>query len=561
MAILMAFAGSLLFFGCGKESPAPEESTVLWGQTSRIVGFDPVGTGDLASSRAMQMVYEGLLQYDYTARPYVLKPLLAESMPEVSDDGLTYRFTLRKGIFFDDDPCFPNGEGRELTAEDVAYSIKRLADVNTLSSGYWTVRGKIVGLDGFRDSSSGNPACYDQDVAGLQVEGRYELTIRLTEPYPQFPYVLAMHYLSVVPREAVDHYGDGFASHPVGTAAYRLRQWTRNYRVEYERNPAWDKHGRSEPRPQIERIVHHVIGDATTQWLMFASGKLDLISLTPDQYDSVLLPNAQLPADLAASGVQLHRTPTLDVYYIGFNMEDPLVGKNKALRQALSCAFDHESWVQLYNHQVEALHGPVPAPLQAARTDDAAYGFNLERARKLLADAGYPGGIDPATGRRLVLTMDTAGGDSAQQRQSNQLIASFMERIGVVLNINYSNRPTFFERVRRGDVQLFRLSWIADYPDEHNFLQLFYGPNAHGSNRANYRNPDYDKLFESFMVLPPSAEREALAARMVDMVVEDCPWIFTHQPVDTVLAGPRLENHVPHAFPGGMARHYRLKND
>jgi len=547
--------------GCHGTAEDQEPERVLHGQTGRIAGFDPVATGDLASSRAIQMVYEGLLQYDYAARPYALRPLLAETMPSVSEDGLTYAFTLRKGIFFCDDPCFPNGEGREVTAEDVVYSIKRLADINTLSSGYWAVRGKIEGLDRFRSESAIRPDCYDDPVSGLQVVDRYTLVIKLSEPYPQFPYVLAMHYFSVVPREAVDYYGDDFASHPVGTAAYRLQEWQRNYRVEYALNPAWEQHHGSDVPPSIQRIIHYVIGDAATQWMMFLTGQLDLISLTPDQYDSVLLPGTGLPENLIDAGVQLHQTPNLDVYYIGFNMEDPVVGTNKALRQALSCAFNHEAWEQLYNHQVKSMFGPVPLPLQAARTDKGAYGFDLEKGRRLMEEAGYPNGIDPATGRRLVLTLDSADADNAQQRQSNQLIVSFMEQLGVVLKVNYSNRPAFFERVRRGDVQLFRLSWIADYVDEQNFLQLFYGPNAHGCNRSNYRNSDYDKLFEAFMLLNPGTERDELADRMVDRIVEDCPWIFLHQPVETVLTSRRLENYIPHAFPGGMARYYQWNND
>jgi len=564
MAHCWLFLGSLLFSGCGDNgelhSHDGQNESVMYGQTARILGFDPVATGDLASSRAMQRVYEGLLQYDYQARPYKLVPLLAESMPEVSEDGLTYTFRLCKGIYFTDDPCFPNGEGRELTAEDVVYSIKRLADLNTLSSGYWTVRGKIEGLDAFRENSANRPECYRNVVSGLQVLDRYTVAIRLTAPYPQFLYVLSMHYCSVVPQEAVLFYKVDFVNHPVGTAAYRLKRWQRNYRIEYERNPAWDKHGRSDPRPAIDRLVDYIVNDGTTQWLMFCSGQLDKIGLTADQCETMLLPNAELPPELEAQGIQLHQTPRLDVYYIGFNSEDPVVGKNKALRQALSCAFDHETWVRFFHHQVQPMYGPVPLPLKAGRTEPGSYGFDLAKAKRLLVEAGYPDGVDPQTGRRLVLTLDSAGADNTQSRQSNELLCSFMEELGISLKVNYSNRPTFFERVRRGDVQLFRLSWIADYSDEHNFLQLFYGPNAHGSNRANYQNFAYDKLFDSFMLLEPSPEREILAKQMVDILIEDCPWIFMHQPVDTVLTNRRVKNYVPHAFPGGMTKYVKLEN-
>lgn len=565
LAFIMAVAGSFLFAGCGDgrlNADSLGGDSVLRGTTARIIGFDPVATGDLASSRAMPRIYEGLFEYDYLARPYQVKPLLAESMPEMSADGLTYTFRIRRGICFSDDPCFPGGEGRELTAADVVYSIKRLADLNTLSAGYWTVRGKIEGLDAFRAASEGRPECYGDVVSGLQALDPYTLRIKLIEPYPQFMWVMAMHYFGVVPHEAVDWYGEAFVNHPVGTGAYRLKEWQRNYRIEYERNPAWVKHGRTDSLPPstFDRIVDYIVGDGTTQWLMFCSGQLDMIGLSVDQADSVLLPNGTLPAELEEQGIRLHRTPRLDVYYLGFNMEDPLVGDNKALRQALSCAFNHEEWVRFYQQQVTPIYSPVPLPLRAGRTEKGAYACNLAKARHLLAVAGYPDGIDPSTGRRLSLTLDATGADNPQERQSNELIVSFMQELGVALKVEYSNRPTFFEKVRRGDVQLFRLSWIADYSDEHNFLQLFYGPNAHGCNRANYRNPAYDELFEAFMVLPPTSERDALAEKMVDLLIEDCPWIFMHQPIDYILTNRRIQNYVPHAFPGGMIKYYGLND-
>lgn len=565
MAFLAVFSGSLFLCSCGVDdelhSEAAHETAVFFGQTARLLGFDPVATGDLASSRAMQRVYEGLVQYDYTARPYKLVPALAASMPIVSPDGLTYTFTLRKGIYFTDDPCFPFGEGRELIAEDVVYSIKRLANLNTRSAGYWTVRGKIDGLDEFRESTRTAVDGCSERVAGLQALDRYKVSIRLIKPYPQFLYVLAMHYFSVLPKEAVDYYGADLVNHPVGTGAYRLKQWERNYRVKYEINPAWLKHDRADPLPEFERIVDYVINDGTTQWLMFSSGALDKIGLSAEQFDSVLLPNKGLPDELKTAGVQMHQSPRLDVYYIGFNMEDALVGANQALRQALSCAFNHDAWVQLYHHQAKPLYGPLPQPLSEARLQKGPYGYDLDKAKKLLAKAGYENGIDPDTGSRLVLTLDSSGADNTQMRQSNELLVSFMADLGVVLKVNYSSRPTFFERVRRGDVQLFRLNWIADYSDEHNFLQLFYGPNAHGCNRANYKNSVYDQWFESFMVLAHSGERSALARQMVELLVEECPWIYMHQPVDTVLTSRRVKNYVPHAFPGGMEKYYQLNTD
>ena len=570
----------LLATACGRQELDTlrfEGEQVLYSQAGRIQGFDPAKAGDVASSMAIARMYEGLLQYAYLKRPYELEPLLAEAMPTVSDDGLTYTFTIREGIFFQDDPCFPGGKGRELTAADFVYSIKRIADVKNSSSGYWAFRGRIAGLDDFRAASEGEePTDYNAPVEGLRALDAHTLQITLAEPYSQLLWILAMHYSFAVPHEAVKFYGDDFVNHPVGTGPFVLEEWTRNYRIEYVRNPKWAETGRQEfypaegtaadraagllddagkPIPFFDRIVQYVVADGATQWMMFLAGHFNVSAVPRDNYAAIVTPGEGLSGELKEQGLELLTSPTLDVFYLGFNMEDPVVGRNKKLRQALSCAFNHDEWSRIYERQIQPIYGPIPAPLEGARTEPTAFAYHLEKAKKLLGEAGYPDGIDPATGRRLVLTMDTAGADDPAIRQSNELICSFMAEVGVELKIHSSNRPAFFKRVRGGETQLFRLSWIADYPDAQNFLQLFYGPNAHASNRAAYSNPDYDRLYEQAVILGPSPERARLYAQMTDILIEDCPWIFMHQPLSFTVTHSWVKNWVPHSFPYGLTKY------
>ena len=224
--------GALLGGGCGRPDAQEADGVPTLRQTTaRIRGFDPAHAGDQASIQAAGKIYEGLLQYAYWDRPYRVEPLLAAALPEVSADGRVWRFTLRPGIFFADDPCFAatGGKGREVVAEDVAYSIRRIADLKVGSGGYWVFRGKIAGLDEFREASrDAAPTDYGRAVEGLRATGRYELEIRLTQPYPQLPWVMAMPYAFVVPREAVEHYGAEFVNHPVGTGPYVLAEARQN---------------------------------------------------------------------------------------------------------------------------------------------------------------------------------------------------------------------------------------------------------------------------------------------------------------------------------------------
>jgi len=575
----------LLLTSCGRselDTLRFKDEQVLYGQTSRFKGFDPVKVSDVASSAMICRVYEGLLEYAYLDRPYHVQPMLAEAMPDISEDGLTYTFRIRKGIFYQDDACFPGGKGRELTAEDFVYSIKRIADLKNASSGYWAVNGRIMGLDEFRAASAGTaPTDYSAPVEGLCALDRYTLRIRLKEPYPQLLWILAMHYTFAVPREAVEFYGSEFVNHPVGTGPYILETWNNNYRIEFVRNPKWAETGRIELYPAtgteearaagllddagkqipfIDRIVQYVVDDPATTWMMFLSGQFSYSTISRDNWSAVITPGRDLVADMKEQGVELLSSPTLYLSYIGFNLDDPVVGKNKKLRQALSCAFDPEQLVQYYNGRVTPVYGPLPGPLAGFKPKPTAYSFNLEKAKQLLAEAGYPNGIDPATGRRLELTIDL-GDATPDTRQSVELMVGMVEKIGIVLKASYNNWPAFLDRLDRRQAQIFKLGWVADYPDSENFLQLFYGPNSSpGPNHANYVNPQIDKLYEQLRTMLPGPEKDRLCEQMVDIVIEDCPWVFLYQPMDFAVTHNWLKNYSLHDFPYTMTKYRRVDN-
>ncbi len=585
MLPLLLLLNLVVLSGCkpASLSGSHAKESVYYSPAARIKGFDPVLTGDVASILAMSKVYEGLFQYAYLERPYRLIPLLAEAMPQVSGDGLTYTIAIRKNIHFQHNPCFTatSGRGRELTAADFVYSIKRLADQKNMSSGFWTLRDRIVGLDDFREASkNAGLELYDLDVPGLRALDRYTLQIHLKRPFPQLLWILAMHYTYAVPHEAVMYYGNDFLNHPVGTGPFQLVAWQRNYRREYVRNPAWNPNGRAEyyptqssdadrqaglltdagqPLPFIDRVVQFVVADGSTQWMMFLAGQFGQSAVSRDNWDAVITASNVLSRELRQRGIRLHTTPTLDVFYIGFNMDDPVVGANKKLRQAMHCAFDGAAWEKFYNYRVKAASGPVPTPLTGSRQGLGAYGFDPNRARRLLSEAGYPQGKDPATGRRLELMLEVADADSPELRQSTDLFIAFMADIGLHVKASYNNRPAFFDKISRRQAQMFRLSWIADYPDAENFLQLFYSKNSSpGSNRANYSRPAYDRLYEKARRLQDNPERDALYTRMADMVIEDCPWIFLHQPMAYTLSHPWVTNVKPHAFPYGMLKYLNI---
>lgn len=562
----------------------------LLGSTDRIRGFDPVVSSDVPSAHAIYKVYEGLYEYKYLVRPYAVRPNLAEAMPEVSEDGLTYTFRIKRGVRFADDPCFPGGRGRELKASDFVYSWKRLADVRTHSNSYWIFEGRIVGLDEFHKASQNGPVDYNTEIEGIRALDDYTLQVKLTQPYPQLIWVLTMSYTFAVPREAVEYYGKEFLNHPVGTGPYRVADWTyRSYSITYARNPNWrgdvyPSEGEPEdearglladagkPIPFLDRITEYVISDDSTDWLMFLAGYFARSGISRDNFDAVISPQFGLTEDLQRRGIRLATAPQLFTTYIGFNMEDPVVGmsadpveneRRRKLRQALCHAVDIGKWCEFYNNRQIPANSPIPPGMAGHDpTQPLPYPFDLKRARQLLAEAGYPNGKDPRTGRRLQLTLELGSASDPETRQSTDLLASFFREIGVELRPSYNNWPEFLKKIERKQQQMFRLGWVADYPDAENFLQLFSTASiSPGPNHCNYSNPAFDRLFERARVMQDSPERTELYKQLARMVNDDAVWITLTYPLAFGLQRDWFQNFKPHDFPYPNVKFYKTAPD
>ncbi len=526
----------------------------------RVASLDPVEDASVYAARCVALTYETLLEYDYEARPYRLKPCLATAMPSVSDDGLTYTFTIDTNACFTADACFGAARTRSVTAADFVYALKRLADTKVHSSGYWLLDGRIEGIGDFHEASKkSGPTDYDRDVSGLRAISDDTLQICLSAPSPVFLWMLAMPYTAAVPREAVDFYGERFREHPVGTGPYALAEWRRNYKMTYRRNDGW-RGWRDAGEGTFGQIVFPLIDDPSTQWLAFLAGELDRQGEVPrDNWDQVVMADGTLNPDLAARGLVLDTVPTLQVAYIGINMDDPILGTNRFLRQALNAAFDAARWEAYYRGRAMASDGPVPPQVAGATTNSLPYGRGAEVAAQLLEKAGYPGGRDPVTGRRLRLTLDL-GKTTQDMRESTELIVAFMDRCGIELVPEYSSWPTFLQKVSQRRSQLFRIAWVGDYPDAENFLQLFYGPNASpGPNRCNYSNPEFDRIFREATSTTDEARRMELYGRLQEIVREDSPWIFMGFSTSASLHHDTLLNYLPHDFPYGMEKHLRKR--
>lgn len=530
--------------------------------------MDPADGSTLYDNRCIAQVYETLLQTKYLKRPFEQEPLLLEKMPEISSDGLTYHFTLKKGVKFHDDPCFPDGKGREVVSSDVIYSLKRLGDSDVSLKNWWLLENTIVGLDAYRDEQ--NTAAvfdYDAPVEGMKVINDQEFEITLKEPVTRFMWLLGMFQTSIVPREAVEEYKTRFARHPVGTGPYLMDEadWVPKQKMVLNRNPNYhecfypeehmpedeerDLHlSAGKKLPLIDRITIGFFVETQPMWLQFMSGNLDFTTVPKDNHSEAFTRRWKVKPKMKQLGIEGFPVPLLDFIFLGFNMEDPILGgdseKSKYLRQAIALAIDWDERNNVfYNDTARIYDGVVPPGLAGYPEEGMAKnnyrGPDLQRARELLAKAGYPEG----KGLEKINYYTSVEGPGNEMAE---MTVQHLKKIGVELNPRLDVFSSFIESVNNKKAPIFSFAWGSDYPDPENNLQMFYGPNeSPGSNHFNYKNAEFDKLYEQIRVMLPSEERTKLVERMQEILIEDSPYIGSMARYRFMLVQPWLKNCKP----------------
>lgn len=526
--------------------------------------LDPAEGATQYDNRCVSQIYETLVQYKYLKRPLELEPLLLEELPLVSDDGKTYQFKLKQGVMFQDDPCFPDGKGRELVTDDVFYSWKRLADPK-LTKNWWLLSNTIAGLDEYRNQLGDQPFDYDADIKGMQKVNDYEFKILLTEASPKFRWTLAMFQLSIVPREAVVEYGTRFAVHPVGTGPYTLneRDWVRGQNMIMNRNPNYrDERYPSEHMPSdeaagrtttagnnlplVDRIETIFYQETLPMWLEFRSRKLGFTTVPAAFYDEAFNKRKKsLKPNFKKEGITYQPVPLLDFIFYGFNMEDPVVGgytdEKRYLRQALSLAIDWNERNHKFENDICTIYdGMIPPGLDGYPpngTIAGAYrGVDLERSKELLAKAGFPNG-------KGLPAIDFFTSQANPGPELVKMTADQLGKIGVKIKPQLVEFPTLMAEVDKKNASMFMFAWVSDYPDAENNLAMFYGPNeSPGSNHFNYKNPEYDQLYERIRTMPPGPDRTAIYEQMRDMVIRDTPFVGSMARVRQYLVNPELKN-------------------
>ncbi len=538
--------------------------------------LDPAQVNSVFGANILENMLEPMLQYDYLARPLKLIPLTLREMPEILDGGKVYICRLKQGILFSDDPAF-KGKPRELTAEDYAYSFKRLYDPQFFSSQFFMVDGKIAGANAVREAAQKSGRFnVDANVSGLRVLDRYTLRIELTEPDLNFLHVLAQQNLAAVAREAVERYGADIGTHPVGTGAFKMAEWRDGTGIRFVRNPNFRQEVfKAEPGddaeskqiaerftgkrlPMVDEVDLRFTTDSQPLWLSFVSGELDTLDNIPVFFRPGAIPGGVLAPNLAKKGIRVQHYAYPGLWFLAFNMNDPVVGgtsaERVALRRAIGMSIDAQAAIDIAMYGAGSpANGVIPPGIAGYdpnfRTD--VYSLDLPRARALLDTFGYrdrdgDGWREDPAGKPLTITLL----NNAEPRMVpwNELYARAFASIGIRVVIDRAIAQERYKLMQSGKYQVGLDAWNMDFPDGEDFYIILSGKTVGMTNTSQWVNAEFDALYEQTKRMRDSPERNVLYRKMDRIMFAYAPVIVHLFLQRSAVSQPWLQGYMPHTI-------------
>lgn len=502
---------------------------------------------------------------------------------------------------------------RELLSDDFIYQVKRLANPAIGSPIYGLMSEYILGFKEFAGTLP-KPALGQGDfidlkqypMSGLKKIDDYTFEMILKGEYKQFIYWLSMPFFSPIPWEADLFYSQQgmedknitWGWYPVGTGPYMLTENNPNRTMTLAKNPNYHvayfpSNGTNEEikagymvfsgqrLPLIDKAIYTLEKEAIPRWNKFLQGYYDLSDVSSDSFDQAIHINSrgapEISHEMAAKNIYLTQTLEPTIYYLGFNMLDDVVGghseRARQLRQAISIAMDYDEAISIfYNGRGVPAQGPLPPGLFGYKKgkeginpyvyewkNNKAQRKKMSEAKELMRQAGYPNGIDPATGQPLILHYDLASTGDSQEKSMMDWTRKQLAKIGIDLNVRSTLYNRFQEKVSQGNVQIFTWGWNADYPDPENFLFLLYGPNSKvktgGENAANYNQPEFDRLFNLMKQRSDDEVRQQLIDKMLAIVRHDAPWVWGFHPIHFTLSQQWISKIKPNTLALGTLKY------
>lgn len=544
----------ILIVGCTKNNKNADQLDIsLPGDISTL---DPANCYDQICYQAVAQVYESLYEFEYHKRPYALRPLLAESFPSISTDRLKYTFKIKKGIKYHKSPYL--SEGREVKARDFINQLKRLAFHGTRSQGWWLFDEKIKGINEWRDKvQTDMELFFKEEISGVSAPDDYTLVIELIRPYPQILYALAMNFTAPVPEEAIKALNNDLGRENVGTGAYYITRYNPTQEVILKKNDHYisslypsqgDRYAHEKKMltdagaklPFVSNVRLTVIKEAQTDWLNFLKKKIDIVNLTKDLFPLALTAEGKIKPEIIEQKINLFAAPTLTYWWLQFNMQDPIVGKNLNLRKAIAHGVNNDKFIELFTYNIAQKANSIypPGVNGYSPSADLPYKYDLALAKEYMKKAGYPDGKGLPT-----LKYDVRGADT-RKRQMGEFIQQELRNLGIEIEVRVNTFPAFLEKSRNGELQFWQGGWILDYPDAENVLQLLTTANLPpGPNSSNYSNLEFDKLFLQLREMEDGDKKTELMKKMENIVNADLPWAMQYYSRNYILYHDYLKNY------------------
>ncbi len=488
------------FFSCTSQNENADKKVFNINLDQNLTSLDPAFARNQNAIWMINQIFNGLVQVDKDLNTV---PCLAKSWT-ISKDNLTYTFSLRNDVYFQDDPLFKNGKGRKVVAQDFAYSFYRLIDPKVASSGGWIFSDKVKDANSFKALNDST----------FQIE--------LTKPFPAFIKLLSAQYCSVVPKEVVEHYGKDFRNHPVGTGPFKFKYWKEDEILVLLKNENyWEKDGQQR-LPYLDAVKVTFISDKQSAFMNFIKKDLDFFNSVDGSYrDDILTKSGKMTRKYKGK-FQLFKGPYLCTEYVGILVDtSKILVKNsplrfKKIRQAINYAIDREKLIKYLRNSIgsPATSGFVPKGMPGFDSIKVkGYHYNPSLALKLLAEAEYPNGKGMPE-----ITLNT----STTYKDLIEFIQGELSAIGLKVKVDVSPSASLRDLMAKNEVNFFRGSWIADYPDAENYLSVFYSKNKvpFGPNYTGYFNKEFDRLFEQSYFESDEKKRFELYQKMDNMVME-----------------------------------------
>ncbi len=494
---------SMSFFACNSR-PQTTRKIFRYNELTGIASLDPAFAKNQSVMWPVHQLYNTLVEVDEQMR---IVPSLALRW-EFSPDKKLVTFHLRNDVFFHNDAVFLNGKGRRLIASDVVYSLERIIDKGTASPGAWIFNNRV---DSVKPFFAPNDSTFE---------------LHLLSPFHPILGILSMQYCSIVPKEAVEKYGNDFRRHPVGSGPFEFVAWEEGQALILKKNPAYfERDSAGNLLPYLDGIKVNFYDSRATEFLEFQQNRLDFINdIDPSFKDEVLTKTGNLKKQWVGKLV-LHKQPYLNIEYLGILMDstNPLVKvspmRSLKVRQAAGYAIDRKKMMLYLRNSIgtPAEAGFVP---QGLPSFDAAlvsgYHYDPEKAKQLLTEAGYTAGKEMPVVKLLTIPNYASIGS---------YIANELKQVGINVQVEVVRKSLLLEQTSKSEALFFRGSWIADYPDAENFLSVFYSKNPAPPNYTRYQNVEYDRLYDFALAEDNDSLRYILYRKMDQLIMSEAPVI------------------------------------